>query len=181
MLLDVLAALLVGGEGQGFRALERRPRVGDLQRQAFQQLVTQLRRCELCALQAAANQFVKHRLQLVRRERPADDPARRPAGTDRSSSRARLPAKSTKYFTSGVGRIAGDVVPHARPVGKQAARLQRGERVPVQFHRAPAARHVFNRVKRERRGDGWRNPACSVRSRRRPPPTPALAGGFRSR
>ena len=98
VLLDVPAAVLVGGKGERLRAGERRARPGNPQREAFERLGAQAG-VLAARLQAGLDDFVEDRLEDVGGSAPETPPGGRLQ--ERSSSRARVPAKSTKYFTSG--------------------------------------------------------------------------------
>ena len=71
MTLDILAALLIGGEGQSRGAFKRRPRILNFERQAFQQLGAE-GAAVAPLLQATGDQLLENFLQLRRRKNLAD-------------------------------------------------------------------------------------------------------------
>ena len=142
MLLDMLAALLVGRESQGLGVLERGAGFGDFQGEALEQFDAQLSAVG-GALEAAGDEFVKGALEFVggkdargaSRGQPAV--AQEPAGSGAGEVH--------EIFHQALGGCGGDVVRDPRSVGEHPAGQQGVGRV-LEFEGAAPAGDILDRV-----------------------------------
>lgn len=98
MLLNVFAALLVGGKGQGFHLFQRGLGGGDFQGEAFQEAGTEFG-LAAAGLQAAGDEFIEQRHEGVGGNTRATWPGA--SRQERKSVSAPVPAKFTKYLMGG--------------------------------------------------------------------------------
>jgi len=140
MAVNVLAAVLIGGEGQCAGASKRGARVLDFEGQTFEQFGGKSGGVAATS-QAAGDQFFKDPLQLRWRKNLSDRSRRQLAGAQHPPGLS--PRKIDEVFQQRVIRVGGDLMRHAGAVREDRAGIE-GMLAAAQFEFALSPGDVFD-------------------------------------